>query len=846
SATAARGALDPGVGDATLEVGTTDKVFSSIKITAGSAEKLWLQIMRWNQTGSAGSGDLGNVVTIIDGVSYPTTVSSDGKFYSTVFPGKGLLIDKGFSKDITIRGDILGGSARSIDFDVDRRSDITLLGNTFGYNILATLAGSPANVDSSNVNDSDNPYYDASQHTISAGTITVSSWSGVAAQNIAENVADQPIAGFSIDVKGEAISVGSSRFNFTIVGATDFNLEDVTNLVLVNENGSILAGPVDGSGAVKSGTVTFTDTITYQPGVTNLTLKGKIGTDADNNDTIAASTTPSTDWTTVTGQTTGNTITPNPQSGVGGNVTMTVKTGSFAVNVSTQPTARNVIAGAIQFEFARYILDVTASGEDIRAASLPLAYDIDAGLATNLTNCKLYDGQSLSSTVLTTGSNILSPSAVSSSTVFTFDGSGLTLLKGTSKILSLRCDVSASASANDVFRWGLDGTVTYTGASGLGSGQEIAEVFTDAIGQNMTIQASGAYTVSNDTSVLYKVAEAGATNVTLAVLEFTANIDEDITVKQIALQLANTASNSPSDFVNQRVMLYNGATKVGEAQFGLSAGDNATSTLTTSFTIPKGETVDIAIKADLTTHDAVQGTPGAFVRVDYDGDNNGLNGNYATGADSGQTIDGTSGDQTTNGLRVFRTVPTFADVTTTSALAEATDLYKIKITAGSDRDVGLFRLTFNISTTGTGAVQNFTLHGPSGQINATGAETASNGNLIIAFDADDPDRLISKGASKTYALRVGTITTLTSANVETMRVKLLSDSAYPLFSANTLMGSVSDVDAATNDNIIWTPFSTTTPSAGSAAEDNIDWTNAYGLPGFPAVGQDFSVRSFTE
>lgn len=854
SATAARGALDPGVGDATLEVGTTKKKFSSIKVTAGSAEKLWLRIVRWNQTGSAGSGDLSNVITIVDGTEYATVVSSDGKFYSTVFSGDGILIDKGFSKDITLQGDIIGGSARTIDFDIDRQSDITLFGNTFKYNILIAFAGSAANVDSSNVNNANNPYYDASQHTISAGTMTVSSWGGVASQNVAENVADQPLAGFTVDVKGEAISVGSTRFNFTLSGTMQLN--DLTNVILVDANGATLAGPVDGSGTAQAGTITLSDTITYPAGITNLTLKGKVGTDAVNNDTIIASTTPSTDWTTVTGQTTGNTITPSPSSGVGGNVTMTVRTGALAINVSSQPTARNIIAGALEFEFARYILDAGASGEDVRLASIPLAYDT-TGTANDVTNCRLYDGQSLSSTVVTTGSNIVDPSAVSSSTTFTFDGSGLIIPKGGSKTLSLRCNLNASATAGNVYRWGIDfgEQSSFAGATGIGSGQTIGETITDSIGQNMTAQATGTYTVVSDTSVLYATAQAGASDVTLGAFKFTAGIDEDIRLRQIALQLANTASNSPSDFVNGIVSLWKGADPIGNAQFGLSNPDNATSTVNGDLgvLIPKGETITITMKADLVIHDAntnPNSTPGdggygAFVSVSYDGDNNGTNGNFARGADSGQNIDGTSADQTTNGLRIFRTLPTFVDVTNTTVLVASSDLYKIKITAGSGgQGVGLYRLSFNVSTAGP-TVTDFQLFGPSGvALTAAAVNVDGSNNLTFSFAADRADRLIDAGTSKTYSLRADTITFTSGAGNDRLTVKLLADAAYP--SLADLMGTVSVIDATTNDRVIWSPFSTTSPSSGSAAENNLDWTNGYGAPGFPTVGQDFAPRSFTD
>ena len=111
---------------------------------------------------------------------------------------------------------------------------------------------------------------------------------------------------------------------------------------------------------------------------------------------------------------------------------MTVKGASLNVSVSSQPTARNVIVGTTKYEFARYILDGTSSGEDVRITSLPLSIGTNGTIA-NITNCQLYDGTAAGATSLTTGSNVKNPTAVSSSTSMVFDGTGITVSKGTTK-----------------------------------------------------------------------------------------------------------------------------------------------------------------------------------------------------------------------------------------------------------------------------------------------------------------------------------------------------------------------------------------------------------------------------
>src|SRR3989344_921218 len=187
-----------------------------------------------------------------------------------------------------------------------------------------------------------------------------------------------------------------------------------------------------------------------------------------------------------------------------------------------------------------------------------------------------------------------------------------------------------------------------TSASGITSGTTIVEVLSEANGQVMLAAAGGGYSVVNSTDieVQYRAVQSGATDAILAKFIFTASTSEDIMVKQIALVLANTASNSPSDLNGQMVSLWNGTTQIGTAQFGTGSGaDNATSTLSgNGLLVKKGDSSTIIVRGSLTAQDAVNGTHGAFLVVNYDGLNNGsatsATGNYRTGVDPGATIGG--------------------------------------------------------------------------------------------------------------------------------------------------------------------------------------------------------------
>lgn len=828
--TASRGSLDPNA-VATREIGTTNYTFSSLKLDAGSEEDVRLWSIRWNQSGSASSADLANVKVYVDGTAYPTIVSADGKYYSASFPG-GILIGEGLSKEVTIKGDIVGGNARNIAFDIYKPTDIYLTGETFTYGI-SPLAGTGFSLTTT-------PAYDAAGVvTISAGSATtISSSNTVGAQNVAVLVSDQPLGAFEATFRGEGVEVSELAFN---IFASGNEVSDITNIKLVNQNGVVMAGPEDGVDTTDpSGTVTFSN-VTFPAGTTVFRLVGRLNSGFVSGDTIQASTTPS-GWTTVRGVNTGDTVSLSSFNSALTGALMTVRGGALSISASTQPSARSVIAGAQGFEFARIVLDAGQSGEDVRLSSLPVFLTLTTITANQLSSCNIFDG----STNLTDGTNV---TVAAGSNTFTFNNGGYVVPKGTVKTLSLKCNLATGATSGSL-KWGIesDDFASYTAATGVTSGLTITESVSENLGQLMTAASTGSYTVTEDTSLLYRMAQAGASNVELAKFRFTAGASEAIDLKQIALVLGTTASNSPADLANQQVTLWNGATQIGTAQFGGSFADHATSTLLSPAPrIAAGESVVITVKGNLTPHNINEGTPGAWLTVSYNGDNNGINGNYATGVDSQSTVSGgTTGEVAPDGVRIFRTVPSIAVTSNGGTLGTGTDLYKFTVTNPNSREVVFSKFSFSLATSGSAAlnIQDFTLYGDGVAANVTAVDASGAGGTLLEIDFDDTTqaKLVPANGTKTYVLKTGSYTQGTGT--DTLNVALLADTSYP--ACASLMCTVTLVEAgsANTDNIIWSPFSTTTPVATAASESNLDWTNAYGMPGFPS-NTAFPVQSWT-
>lgn len=826
----------------TREIGTTGYNFSGIRLTAGSQEDVRVRSIRWNQTGSASASDLTNVQVIVDGTAYPAVASSGGKYYTANF-GSGILVQEGFSIDMYVRGDLAGSDSagRTVIFDIDKASDIYVTGETYGYGITPAAGSTASASDSSSQFTTGTPFFDGSKVTIEAGSVTtISKANSVPAQNVAINVPNQPLGGFEVDIKGEALTVQQMDFGFTITGGD--NASDLTNVTLVDQNGTVVAGPVDGvaSGVGTNGYVRFTDTITLPVGKRTYTLRGRLSTDFANGNTIIASTSPANNWTNVKGELSGNTITlSNTTFNMN---TMTVKAAALAISVSGSPVAQNIVSGVQDFTFAQYQLDASASGEDVRFSSIPLKLTLGTMVATEVSSCQLFDG----ATALNTGSNIVNPSAAGDNT-FTLDNA-LVVTKGTVKTLALKCDISGSVSNSDTISWGISAAPSIT-VTGVQSSQAVTETVTASNGQTMTVAAASFTITKDNTSPAYGIVAGGSTDVTLGVLRARAS-NEDLSLTKIALQLTSpAASSSPTNLVGGMVKLYNGINQIGSGVFTSSATTTHI-TLSSPLSLPRDTDVKITIKGDLSPiGPSSAGTQGALLKVDWDG----VGQAGATEAVGSATVTATGSDTAVDGVRIFRSFPTVAKINLGSnTLTTGTvDLYRFSISANdSGSGINLYKLVANVATSsataanGTTTVTNLKVFAytdagfssivpgyTDGQIVATIASLVSGeNNLALSSVLEIP-------AGATYYFKVqGQVSQVagTSGTAGSVSTRIVGDAAYPNLAS--LMATAANVDAATNDNFIWSPN-----ASGSTAAATADWTNGYQVVGLPSSGTDVTT-----
>ena len=809
--------FDPGAAQ-TKSIGDSGVRVSGLRFTAGSAEDLKLYSVRWRQVGTASASDIANVVTVVGDTSYPTVLSADGKYYTTIFPG-GLLIAKGNSVDMYNKVDLVGSNSasRTVKFDIDKVTDVYFVGQTYGYGVAPSGTWTP--------------WFTAFTTTINAGSATtIGKATEVPAQNIAANVPNQVLGGFVTDFKGEAVSVTSLPITIatssTWIGATG---GVITSISIVDQNGVVVAGPVDEASTCTTGcTVTFTDTITFPVGRKVWTIKGKIPAAAPNNGTVIVTTVPSS-WSGVTGQTSGNSITIS-QGSFDMN-TMTVKAATLTIALSSTPSSQNIVSGGQNVLFANVQLDASQSGENVRISALPLRLAVTTVAVTDLTSCQLFNS---SGVALNTGGNV--PTTAATNT-FTFDNT-LEIPKGTVVNLALKCNVASGLSSGN-FTWSVNSGDTFN-ATGVVSGNSISETVTTQNSGVMTV-ASGSLTVSIDSSSpSYALAAGGQTGVTMGVVKLRA-ANEALNLNKLGLTFtlgSPTSTNAVYLYAGNNGKDVNGnaiaaGTLVGTVSFSGSA-TTSTSTLSTVIQLPKDVDATLTIKADLSDiGSSVPGPEGAIVKLDP------LNAE-GSGANSGTTIQSgaTAG---VAGVRVYNTYPTVAlDSLTTGGIADGI-LMRFKVTANAADPVGIGQLKFTVSTT-TASVTNVQLfaytqsnytspvsgQGTSGQI---GAATSTAGNSVVFSMSPDLAAVsVPAGGTLYFELKGSVAGDAAGASVLTT---LKGDA-----SASPSSGTDTFANLAAASNFVWSPNATGTAATSSGN----DWTNGYGVSGLPSGGL-FQTRS---
>lgn len=846
----------PDLSTLTEEVGTEDVEFLNVKISNDSASNidLWINSMRFNNAGSADDDDVENLELVVDGNVVAESTMDNNYVYFDLSDVAEAEILNGKNETFQLRGDIVGGSGRNLDFDIKKADDI------FAYDQLNGSYVTPsAAIDSGRT------------ITISRGTLNVSKTNTVSASNVAEDTSDIQLGSWNFKVQGEPITINTIAFEIDRNGTVSSS--DFTQLKLVDEDGNAYTGTTSGADAStsdKDGTFSYSDSFTLEEGDNEVILTGKISTDAAADDWVQMKVdfdTVSTDNLDATGDVTGDAITIGSYAFPNADVTankQTIKDVGLAVTTLPSPAAQSIAGGSSDHLYSTVRFDATDSSEDIKVTAFEFYIIASATAKTNeVQNITfIVDGEELTTTK--DGSRTDADSANDEEVSVSLSGADQFVIPAGGAVnMEIYADLTAGATAGgthkiEISSNDIDTTGTQTcavTAQGSATGNTVTPTYSTAAGSVMTVGAAGGLvevSLSSDTpnGSLF----AANTDVTLAAFKFYSTSTEDVELDYLYLTQVVTDTNS-SSFKDY-----------DEIWFEDEDGEEVAGTrMTPTSTKPKVDFADDAfivnisdtngeilyLKANLATiGTGFNGTSDHYLGYKVDGAGDVVGKGALTGNASAEYL--SSGSAPTGKTHyVYKAYPTFTKVNLTDNLTNGTnDLFKFTITAVGG-DVALHGFEFDIVTT-TCTVASLYLYDVTSASNETvlndsaGDDTAmssvfyatgvvwdtTGGDWTTNYSAQEV--VVSPNQPRTFLVR-GDVAG--AASGDSISVRMSGDAAH-VAGTDTLLHTAAEVFADANNDFIWSDN-----SAGAHTYGTDDWTNGYLMSGLPSTSSTSEVTS---
>lgn len=588
--------------------------FTQIKIAAGSGEPIVINQVTAIKNGTAANSDLKNIVLYNDTTStvLGTVDALDGNGRA-VFGNLNLEVAKGAYVELSLKADMAGtGSGRSIGLDVHDGTSmaISITGKTYGFGITPTATAAFCLAGRTD--------YTCPRQNINQGYLTVSkSASAPATGKIPVGGTEVPLMAFDYVVAGEPVNISQTVLRYTTTTALR---EEVTNVTLYKADGTILAGPKDGSlTGAGTETLTFTDAYTLPVGTTVVYVKANMSSAMSDGDQVmvdmqTASITGKGANSGKTTYTTSTGTTVPPAAAITGN-TMTLQGPYLTVITAAAPVAGNMVVNAQDQIFAYLDLDASAGGEDVRVTSITVTDTLGVGVDyTGINNLELWGDPDTSDSTTENVRLLTSNSTATNANTVTFTlQTPIVVGKTVASRLTLKADVVATTGTSHTFA--VAAVVDFT-ATGKTTGKTATKAVS-GLGQAQTIQASGllkvekasdvpsaAQLVSASTGNEVMKYKFSATYEPIDVTEFTVFCGDSQQLGTLCANRANVA----------KVYVYADGVLVGNsAGYTLDATGRASIVLTNgTLVIPKDSYKTITLKIDLPERAQVVTSSGAL------------------------------------------------------------------------------------------------------------------------------------------------------------------------------------------------------------------------------------------
>ena len=605
-----------------LTPGNTNQEFWRFKLT-GANKKIALKKVRLTMVGTINTTDLTNLKLMQGGVQLGATAATLATDKTVTFDmtASPFIIDK-TSKEFTLVGDIVGGTARTYRFSIQSMDDTEVWDNENNVRIK------PGSADSWTVIQA------AAATSIASGSLTITKTLNTSTGDIAADGLDQVISTFDFKAVGEPIKVTHIYITPTATSTTGGSGLDNVKIYAAGAQVGITQDTANATAKDFS----LGNALIIQPGTTvkvevRADVKTTTATSFASGDTIlidlndgssqfgSYQRTITMDTVSTDGNVTGYTRT------VRSGALTTAKNPVYGDWSATKPTG---VKGATQVLIGSFTATV-GSGEDIYIDDVRIR-DTDSTWAAQVQNLNV----SVNGTAI--GTTVASPAA---DTEYTFSANPRILAaKSSSNVINVYADIKSGATLTS-------GHVhmTRVSATGVNTSADDKDANSRA-GQELYAATNGTLTVSlaGDTPASTQLVMGATTPVAVAKFNFEETSgSEDMVIK--TLKVLNTTTN---DYNLVSYSLWDGATQVGSTVNSSVSGVVTFSGL--SYTVPKSTLKTLTIKAVANAYGTAVAGQSELIRIA-----SGPTYVTAEGASSGPLTTTVASNLNGNTFKVYRT-----------------------------------------------------------------------------------------------------------------------------------------------------------------------------------------------
>jgi hypothetical protein len=713
----------------------------------GEDQKLEIRKIKLTQMGSIDADDLDNF-RLYDGGTLAVTVdeAASDKSVTFDFGDDPLIIEKGVTKQMHLRADIIGGTNRTFQFSIQEQTDIEVYDTEYGIYIKPDASAWVV--------------HKVAASTINTGKLSLSRADDTPTGNVPLAGTNVTTARFDLKATGEDVKI--STLVLRIYGSASNGMYQTKLYFDGNQKGSTAnasSAASDAAAAETSYSLANTFIVPADGEFHTLEIKSDIKKGGGSAYSGGETFTVKVQSVTATGRTSLASV--SSVSSAGHQLTIAAGTLTTSINSGVSSWSGIIpmgVAGQTEALVGAFTIS-GGSGEGADITSVQIIDDGSKGFG-NLQNLKVYNGTKEAGTQIGD-----TQSSLATNTSYTFYPSPYISVEANSQVpIYVYADLKTATTSGQsgyVVLDGVDGTGKITNTS--------VNVTANANGQTHFIASAGTLTIAqgDDTPISANVRGGGSDPISFAQIKFTAGAAEDMDVLRIGL-LSRLNSSAPTSSI-YNISLWDGSTQVGSTLSSQNSLGRSIFYLSDSpWVVPAGTEKNLVVKAYVPEIDRVNATSAGSVKFDLVTSTTALlDGVQYRGSQSGTTNTSsasTGGVATTSKhMYMYRTTVN-ADETADGTIAGIKDslekVFEFKVTNNGIWTAYLNGVTTTLSyVQGTGvatatAERVFNIYDNDDNIVAT-ASVASSGafsgaTMTFALSTAEP---IAAGTSKTFYMK---------------------------------------------------------------------------------------------